>query len=181
LPFTTFLALSIATGFAAALAGSQELRISPRHALVTSSFFALLAFVGFLLLPASIYFYVFHGDWFMLYLLDVRHVPSALALIGFLLEGLLAVAGFSLGASLIRNQHTPWIIGGLSVSGLAALSVLALCPERLRSVGTYGQYRGGFGLEGYGGALMQGTAAMGLLLLAGGALLIFRIRAGVDR
>jgi hypothetical protein len=181
LPFTTFLLLAFGMGVGAALAGSSELRLSPRHALVTSSFLSLAAFVALLLLPASIYFYVFHGDWFMLYLVDVRHVPSALALIGFVLEGLLGVAGFSVGASLVRNQHAPWAIGTLSVTGIAAVSVLAACPERLRVVGTYGQFRGGFGLTPYGGPLMQGTVAMGAVLFAGAAFLIYRIRAGAER
>jgi hypothetical protein len=168
-------------GLAAALAGAHELRLSPRHALLTSSFFALIAFLGLLLLPVSVYFYVFHGDWFMLYLVDVRSVPSALALIGFLLEGLLGVLGFSLGASLVRNQHASWAAGVLGLCGVLALAVIAVVPERLRVVGTYAQFRGGFGLTSYGGTLMQGTAAMGVLLLAGGAFLVYRIHAGATR
>lgn len=181
MPFTTLLLLSFAMGLAAALAGAHELRLSPRHALLTSSFFAFVAFVGLLLVPASIYFYVFHGDWFMLYLVDVRHVPSALALLGFVLEALLGVAGFSVGASLVRNQHAPWVSGGFGLSALLAVAVVPLCHDRLRVVGTYAQFRGGFGLTTYGGALLQGTLAMGLLLVVGGAYLVYRIHAGVSR
>ena len=168
-------------GLAAALAGSHELRVSPRHALLTSSFLSLAGFVALLVVPASVYFYVFHGNWFMLYLVDVRHIPSALALIGFVFEALLGVIGFSLGASLVRNQHPPWAVGALVISVIGAVSVLLVCPERLRVVGTYGQYRGGFGLTSYGGSLMQGTLAMGAILLGGGAFLIYRIRAAADR
>ncbi len=181
MPFTTFLLLSFGMGLAAALAGASELRLSPRHALMTSSFVAFVAFVGLLLLPVSIYFYVFHGDWFMLYLVDVRHVPSALALIGFVLEGLLGVLGFSVGASLVRNQHAPWAAGVSALSAVAACAVVLICPDRLRVVGTYAQFRGGFGLAGYGGALLQGTLAMGILLLAGGAFLVYRIHTGAAR
>jgi hypothetical protein len=168
-------------GLAAALAGADELRLSPRHALLSSSFLALCAFLLLVLVPVSVYFYVFHGDWFLLYLVDVRHVPSALALIGFVLQALLGMFGFSVGASLVRGQHGVWAAGGLAACGLLALAVVPLCYDRLRLVGTYAQFRGGFGLAAYGGALMQGTVAMGVVLLVGAAFLVRRIHVGVAR
>lgn len=168
-------------GLAAALAGAHELRLSPRHALLTSSFFALSAFLLLVLVPISVYFYVFHGDWFLLYLVDVRHVPSALALIGFVMQALLGVSGFSVGASLVRSQRVVWAAGVLAACGVLALVVIPICYDRLRVVGTYAQFRGGFGLAAYGGALMQGTLAMGFVLLVGGAFLVHRIHAGVAR
>ena len=88
--------------------------------------------------------------------------------------------GFSLGAALVRNQHAPWAIGALSAAALGALAVVLVCPERLRVV-DYSQFRGGFGLASYGGPLMQGSLAMGAVLLAGGAFLVYRIRSGADR
>lgn len=181
MPFTTFLLAAFAMGTGAALAGAHELRLSPRHALLSGSFGVLVAFLGLLMVPISAYFYIFHGDWFMLYLVDVRRVPSALALVGFVLEVLLGVLGFMVGASLVRNQRNSWAIGVLVASSLGALSVLVITPERLRMVGTYGQFRGGFGLASYGGTLMQGTLSMGLLLAIGAGLLIYRIRHGVVR
>lgn len=168
-------------GLAAALAGAHELRLSPRHALLTSSFFALVSFLALVLVPVSVYFYVFHGDWFLLYFVDVRHVPSALALIGFVMQALLGVLGFSVGATLVRSQHVVWIFGGLAACAVAAIAVVPLCLDRLRVVGTYAQFRGGFGLAPYGGALFQGTLAMGLLLLLGGAFLVYRVHSGVAR
>ncbi|HEX7480914.1 MAG TPA: hypothetical protein VF331_24140 [Polyangiales bacterium] len=181
MPFTTFLLAAFALGIGAALAGAHELRLSPRHALLSGSFGVLMAFVGLLLVPISAYFYIFHGDWFMLYLVEVRRVPSALALIGFVLEALLGVLGFMVGATLVRNQRSPWAIGALVCSVVAALAVVPACAERLRVVGTYGQFRGGFGLASYGGALMQGTLTMGLLLCIGAGVLIYRIRHGAVR
>jgi hypothetical protein len=181
LPFTTFLLLAFGMGLGVALAGAHELRLSPRHALLTASFGAFISFLLLLVLPASIYFYVFHGDWFMLYLVDVARVPSALALIGFVLEALIGVLGFSLGANLVRNQRTSWAMGTLAVTLGTALALLFVFRDRLRLVGTYNQFRGGFGLVGYGGPLLQGALTMGVVLLAGAAFLVFRVRSSPSR
>ena len=166
---------------AAALAGAAELRVSPRPVLLSDSFGAFVAFMLLLLVPVSVYFYVFHGDWFMLYTVDVRRIPSALALLGFALEILVGLLGFGLSALCVRNARTNWALAILLACAIAAVGVVFVCPERLRVVGSFRQYRGGFGLVGYGGALLQGALAMGSLLLAGAAFLIVRIRRGQAR
>jgi hypothetical protein len=181
LPFTTLLFLAFGIGAASALAGAHELRVSPRPAVLSDSFAALVAFTLLLLLPVSVYFYVFHGDWFLLYLVDVRRVPSALAMLGFFLEFVIATLGFGLAAICLRSQRNPWVLGALVLCAIGALGVVAVAPERLRMVGTFRQYRGGFGLVSYGGALLQGALAMGGLLTVGGAFLLFRIRRGQVR
>ena len=70
-------------GLAAALAGRQELRMSPRPIALTRSFGAYLSYVSLVVVPASAYFYAFHGDWFLHYTVDVERIPSAVALVGF--------------------------------------------------------------------------------------------------
>lgn len=181
MPFTTLLLLAFGMGAASALAGAHELRLTPRHALFSSTFAAFGAFLLFLLLPVSIYFYVFHGDWFLLYLVDVRRIPSALALFGFLFEGAFGVLGFAIGASCVRAQKANWVAYLLLVVGLIAIGVLFIAPERLLSVGNYRQYRGGFGLTKYGGTLLQGGLLMGGILLLGATFLVLRIRQGLAR
>ncbi|MEY4577391.1 MAG: hypothetical protein RL701_2094 [Pseudomonadota bacterium] len=178
MPFTTLLLLAFGMGAASALAGASELRVSPRAVLFSDSFAAFAAFMLLLLVPASAYFYVFHGDWFMLYLLDVRRVPSALALLGFAVEVAVGLLGFGLSALCVRAARTSWSLATIIVCAIAAVGIVFVCPERLRVVGSFRQYRGGFGLVSYGGALMQGALAMGGLLLAGAAFLILRIRRG---
>jgi len=181
LPFTTLLLLGFGVGAAAALAGAAELRVSPRPALLSDSFGAFVAFMLLLLVPVSVYFYVFHGDWFMLYTVDVRRVPSALALFGFAVELAVGLLGFGLSALCVRSARSNWALAIVALCALAAVSVVFVCPERLRMVGSFRQYRGGFGLARYGGALMQGALAMGSLLLAGAVFLIARIRRGQAR
>ena len=79
----TLFCFAFAAGLATAVAARVELRVSPRTPLSTRSFRAFLLYALLLLIPISVYFYIFHGDWFLLYTLDVTRVPSAIALIGF--------------------------------------------------------------------------------------------------
>lgn len=175
MPLPTLVFLAFGTGLCAALLGAPELRLSPRHALASSSFRAFALFLLLLVVPISVYFYMFHGDWFLLYSVDVRRVPSALALLGFVAEVGLGVLGFAIGGVLARAQRMGF---GYGVAGLclpAAFGAALIWPERLRAVGTFAQYRGDFGLEPYGGPLMQAGIGMGLLLIIGAAFLLVRI------
>ena len=181
MPFTTLLLLAFGMGAASALAGAHELRLTPRHALFSSTFAAFAAFLLLLVLPVSIYFYVFHGDWFLLYLVDVRRIPSALALFGFVFEAAFGVLGFAIGASCVRNQRSSWVAYLLLAVGVLALAVVFIAPERLLVVGNYKQYRGGFGLVKYGGALLKGGLLMGGILVLGATFLVLRIRQGLAR
>ncbi len=181
MPLPTLVFLAFAVGTAAALLGGSELRLSPRHAMLTASFKAYALFLALVLLPVSIYFYVFHGDWFLLYAVDVRRIPSAVALLGFVAEALIGVLGFSLGAALARNQRNGLGYGVVGLATLLGLSVVLLWPERLLVVGTFAQYRGDFGLRSYGGALMEAGLALGLLLVYGATYLLVRIRIACRR
>jgi hypothetical protein len=163
-------------GVATALAAGTELRLSPRHAMLTHSFKTFALFVVLLVLPTAAYFYVFHGDWFLLYALDARRIPSAAALLAFIGLCGIGVAGFSLGAALARSQRTNAGYALVGVSLALAVAVVLVWHKRLSLVGTFAQYRGDFGLQSYGGALLQGGVATGAILLLGAAYLLLRIR-----
>ena len=176
MPLPTVLCLAFGTGLAAALAARNEIRLSARHPLLTRSYAAYVIFLVLVLVPVSVYFYVFHGDWFLLYLFDVREVPSAMALIGFLLEVGLGTLGFAIGGSLARSQRDGAIGVFVGASALGALAPIAMASDRLAVVGSYAQYHGGFGLSRFGeGAMLQGSALMTILLIAGIAFLITRV------
>ena len=181
MPLPSIVLLALGIGVAAALAGGSELRLSPRHALLTSAFQAYAGFLCLLLVPISVYFYVFHGDWFMLYAFDVRRIPSAIALVGFMLEVGVGVVGFSIGAVLARSQRDGSGLALVAASVIMAAAVLFLWPERLSVVGTYAQFHGGFGLQRYGGLLMQGGLSMTGFLVFGAAFLLLRLRASRRR
>jgi hypothetical protein len=181
LPFTTLLSFAIGMGAASALAGANELRVSPRPALLSDSFAAFAAFMILLVVPVSAYFYAFHGDWFLLYTIDVRRVPSVFALFGFVVELGVGLLGFGLSALCVRTARASWSVVAVALCAIAAAGIVVVCPERLRVVGSFRQFRGGFGLMTYGGSLLQGALAMGGLLLAGATFLLVRIRRGQAR
>lgn len=176
LPLPTFLLFGFGVGAAAALAGARELRFTPRHALGTDSFRAFALFVGLLLLPVSCYFYVFHGDWFLLYSVDARSLPSALVLVGIVIECGVAVAGFASGAALARSQRTNVGVALVTLSFVGASAVALVWRDRLTVVGSYSQYRGDYGLEPVGGALLHGVLALGGFVCLGALYLVARIR-----
>jgi hypothetical protein len=180
-PLPTLVFTAFGIGLSAALLGAAELRISPRHALFSSAFRAFALFLVLLILPVSVYFYVFHGDWFLLYSVDVRRVPSALALLGFVAEAGIGVIGFMVGSAFARAQRmgVGYAIAAACVP--LAVAVAFVWPERLRAVGTFAQYRGDFGLVPYGGPLMQAGIAMGCVLAVGASFLLVRIRAARRR
>ena len=176
MPLPTLVLVAFGVGVAAALLAGSELRESPRHAVLTSSFKAYALFLTLVVLPASVYFYVFHGDWFLLYSFDVRRIPSAVALLGFVAQTGIGVTGFSVGSMFARTQRTTLGFIVAVTCALAAAAVVVLCRDRLAVVGTFAQYRGDFGLSSYGGPLMQASLIMGSALLYGAAYLLVRIR-----
>lgn len=175
LPLPTQLLITFASGIAAALAARSDLRTSPKPALMSRAFTAYLVYASLVLVPVSLYFYLFHGDWYLLYLVATEHVPSAIVLIGCLLEVALGAAGFWFGAALVRTQRDQWAGAGIGAALALALGVLPLARHRLSVVGTFAQYHGDFGLAAYGGALLQGTLWMTLWVALGLGLLVYRL------
>jgi len=175
-PLPTLICLAFATGIIAALAGRVELRVSPRPALLTRSFMAYVVFTTFVLVPIAVYFYVFHGDWFLLYTVDVSLIPSALALVGFVVLAMIGAAGFMLGSAMVRGQRDTlgMLLVAIAIIGAGGIGVVA--KDRLAVVGTFAQYEGRFGLTGFGeGTLVQGAGLMGGILLVGIIVLIARL------
>ena len=182
MPIPTLFLLAFACGVAAAIASRKELKVSPRPALLSRGFGALVLFLVLVLVPITIYFYVFHGDWSLLYLVDVRAIPSAVALIGFVFEALIGAAGFVAGAALVRAQREA--LAGALTGGVALLGVgvVLLERDRLAVVGSIAQYRGGFGLQPFGdGPVFVGAVSMGAILVIGLAYLLMRLALGARR
>jgi hypothetical protein len=175
-PLPPLLLFAIATGFAASLAGRHELRMSPRPLPLTHSFLAYVSYALLVVVPVSVYFYVFHGDWFLLYTVDVNRIPSAIALLGFVGEAGLGALGFLLGGILVRNQREMIVGVLLGILVVAATVVTMLYTDRLAQVGSHAQFHGQFGLEAYeSGPLMTGGLVMAGILVAGLAFLLVRL------
>ena len=182
MPLPLLLTVAIAAGSLSAWAGQAELAISPRRAFLTQTFGAFMIFQGLIILPIATYFFVFHGDWFILYVFDVRRIPSALALVGLLAVAGIGGLGFALGSFCVRSQKASWagVIGVIVL--LVGAGIVSAFRDRLAVVGTYAQYVGAFGLVPFArGALFQGAVVMGVLLVAATSMLCVRIHVGNRR
>jgi hypothetical protein len=181
LPLPTQVFLTFASGVLAALAARADLRVSPKPALGSRAFVAYLLYVTLVVVPISVYFYLFHGDWYLLYAVDTARVPSALVLLGGVGEILVGASGFLCGASLIRSQRDQWAGAIVGVTISMALGVLPLARQRLSVVGSYAQFHGDFGLVKYGGPLFNGTLLMSLWMLLGLSFLVYRLGLSAKR
>lgn len=176
MPLPTLVLIGFASGIGAAIAARAELHESPHPAFLTRPFWAWALFAGLVLIPISAYFYVFHGDWFLLYRVDVAAIPSAIALLLFAAEGAVGALGFLAGASLVRTKKTD-----LAAAFLALVCVLALAPivyfrRELEVVGTHRQFHRGYGLTSFSEtALYPGSFFMAIVLLAGLGFLVTRL------
>lgn len=182
MPLPTALLFTFATGLLSALAGRAEVKLSPKHALLTRAFGAFMLFLCCVLVPVTVYFYVFHGDWFLLYLVDCALIPSAIALLGFIAQTLIGVAGFSLAASFLRTQRETLaaVLAGLAI--LLGALVPGLLRERLSVVGTYAQFDRSFGLTDFSQSpLFLGVIAMNAIALIGFTFLLGRVWFGERR
>ena len=113
------------------------------------AFLAFALFVGFVLVPTAVYFYVFHGDWFLFYWVDTGRAPWVWGLLAVLLLLGSASLGFGLGAALCRASRdlaTRRIAIGALFIGLA---VWPLGWERLSAVGSYRQFTRDYGLTAF--------------------------------
>jgi hypothetical protein len=175
-PLPPLVALTLISGLAAAIAGREDLRASPRHVALTSAGLAYASYALLVLMPVTTYFYVFHGDWFLLYLLDVSRIPSAAALLAVAAQGALGMAAFVAGALLVRAQRERWLWAGIASAGLLGVGALAPGLGRLGQVGSYSQFHRNFGLRPFDGPILAGSVAMTSVALFGLAVLILRLR-----
>lgn len=150
--------------------------MSPRPILLTKGFAAYLSYAVLVVVPISVYFYVFHGDWFLLYSIDVNRIPSAVALVGFVVEAGLGAIGFLIGALLVRNQRETIVAVLASLVLVVGSIAVVVQTDRLAQVGTHAQFHGQFGLAAYeDGPLMTGAMAMGGIALLGLGFLLARL------
>jgi len=139
--------IAYTSGIIASLSSRAELRGTPRPALATVGFRAFVVYVLLVLVPSTVYFYAFHGDWFLLYLLDASTVPSAIGLLLFVVEALVSAVGFASGAHLVRMQRETLAVAIAVLTSILGAGLLLVLRERVATVGTYAQFHGAFGLK----------------------------------
>jgi hypothetical protein len=174
--------LGFASGIGAAIAGRVELHESPHPVMLTRPFWAWALFAGLVLIPVSAYFYVFHGDWFLLYRMDVAAIPSAIAVLVFAAEGAVGALGFLVGASLVRSKKVDLASALVALTMVMALAPIVQFRRELEVVGTYRQFHRGYGLSSFTEtALYPGSIFMTAVLLLGLTFLVARLDLGSRR
>lgn len=130
-------------------------------------------FVGFVLLPTVVYFYAFHGDWFLFYWVDTGRAPWVWGMVAIVLSFGGALAGFRVGAVACRASRDA-VARRVAILTLAgALAVWPLAWSRLSVVGSHRQFVRGYGLVGffssaafYSGLVMIAVVVAALALTA---------------
>lgn len=149
MPLLFLLLIAIATGALSAHAGRDEVRHSADPLWRMEAFLAYALFVAFILLPTVIYFYVFHGDWFLFYWVDTGRAPWMLGLLAILLLLGAAFLGFRIGAALCRASRD-LAARRITVSAFfIAMAVWPLAWDRLSLVGSYRQFTRDYGLTAF--------------------------------
>ena len=106
-------------------------------------------FVCFVLFPTALYFYVFHGDWFLFYWVDTGRAPWIWGTVVVLLLFGASFAGFRIGAVACRASRAMVARRVAMLGLLAALSVWPLAWSRLSVVGSQRQFIRDYGLVGF--------------------------------
>ncbi len=139
LPLACLFHVGLGLGFALAARG----RIRADGADASPAFAVALAHVGLVVAPLCLYFYLVQPDWTWLYWLDPARVPT-LAVVPLVAgHGGLVLAGWYLGARLIRldrQRLAVWLLAGL---GAALVLVVALTLPRLVTAASYAGYHRG--------------------------------------
>jgi hypothetical protein len=176
LPLLFLLFVAIATGAFSAYAGRDEIRHSADATWRSEAFLAFALFVGFVLLPTVVYFYVFHGDWFLFYWIDTARARWVWGLVAVLLLLAAAFVGFHLGAAACRASRDVVARRLTVAAGLLGLAVWPLAWKRLSVVGSHRQFTRDYGLLGFftSPAFYSGLI---MLIVAGGAFVwtVYRI------
>jgi hypothetical protein len=146
LPLLFLLFVAIATGALAAHAGRDEVRQSAEPIWRMESFLAYALFVGLVLLPTTIYFYAFHGDWFLFYWVDTSRAPWIWGMLATLLLVAAALVGFRLGAAFCRAARDQAARRATVGVLLFAFAVWPLAWTRLSVVGSHRQFARSYGL-----------------------------------
>ncbi len=176
LPLLFLLFIALVTGALAAHAGREEVRHSADPMWRMEAFLAYALFVGMLLLPTVLYFYVFHGDWFLFYGIDTGRAPWAWGLLVLAAVAGVAALGFWLSAALCRIDREAAVrrIAGFTL--FVALGVWPLAWGRLSLVGSYREFTREYGLVGYfSSAAFYAGLVMLILLSASFVWVVYRI------
>lgn len=178
MPLLFLLFIAFATGVLAAHAGRDEVRLSPEPIWRMETFSAYSLFVALVLVPTAVYFYVFHGDWFLFYWIDTGRAPWLWGLLAIVFLLISAAAGFRLGVAFCRASRDAAARGATLGAVFIALSVWPVAWNRLSTVGSYRQFTRAYGLTSF---FQSAVFYSGLAMLIIGVTAFFWVVTRIDR
>ena len=149
MPLLFLLLIAVATGALSAHAGRDEVRHSADPVWRMESFLAYSLFVGLVLVPTAIYFYVFHGDWFLFYWVDTGSARWVWGLLAILLMFGAAYLGFWIGSALCRASRDTAARRITLAALFIGVAVWPVAWERISVVGSYRQFTRDYGLTAF--------------------------------
>lgn len=168
--------IAFATAALGAHAGREEVRHSADPIWRMEAFLAYALFAGLVLVPTTIYFYVFHGDWFLFYWFDAGRAPWMLGIFVVAASTGASLAGFWLGAALCRASRERLLRRVAALGFVLAVAVWPLGWSRLSVVGSYREFTRDYGLTPYfSSPAFHAGAIMLLLLVAAFLWLVLRV------
>jgi hypothetical protein len=173
LPLAALVALSLGALFAHVARAELTQTDAP---IVSSRAMAIVvAFAGFVVLPAVAYFAAFHGDWAYMYFIAWRRVPSAIDLAVVLACAALVPAGFLLVAPLARAKRREVVMAMIAgPAALAALLALVL-QHRVGTSATFAQFKLGEGVQPIARAALGRAVLVAIAIATGAALWAVRL------
>ena len=178
MPLLFLLFMAFAAGALCAYAGRDELRHYGEATWRTEAFLAFALFSTLVLLPTIVYFYVFHGDWFLFYGLDTGRARWLWGLITVLLWLGASLAGFHLGAGACRASRDTAARRIAIAALLFGVGVWPLAWARLSVVGSYRQFTREYGLVPY---MSSAPFYSGLVMLLVGTVALAWVAIRIDR
>jgi hypothetical protein len=147
-------------GLAFALCARDRLRADGPFAY--PAFPLVAAFAGIVVAPLTLYFYTVHAAWSWMYLVDPAGLPGLLIIPLLILHGGVVLAGFYLGARLVKAGRERQLIYAVVAVAVVVVGGAALAWGRLGRYGTYLEFHDGRAL-----ALMEvklGYVMVGVVL-----------------
>lgn len=160
--------VGLALGALFALFGSEDLARTHGPPTSTRSAAVVMLFALLLFGPFAGYFVVQATDWSLAYVVDARHVPSALLLLLVLFDVATVPIGFVLASNAARGRQPiavlPFVLVPLAIGVVAS----SLMVPRLALLGSYTEIHRGLPKASFAGSsLAQATTWLWVCLAAG--------------
>jgi hypothetical protein len=157
-PFDLIFGLFVGLLFALAARAQFQNGVSPWG----RELMAVLSFVGIILWPVAIYFYVAHADWSWMYFVDSKRLPWVLAPLVLLGSLVTTLGGYLVGWVLLRGRNDRAVLATLAALFIFLLVFVTTFSARLFTQGTFGEYHAGHGLAAGEGQLGWALAVCSL-------------------